>query len=70
MFIAWLYNQMIENLSRKVDGIMYDVQDLKTSINFISDDTEEKFKNLPKNTESVKDEIILEKFISKYTQEV
>ena len=38
--------QMIENLSHKVDGIMHDVQDLKTSINFISDDAEKKFKNI------------------------
>ena len=43
------FNQMIRNLSRKVDGIVYDVQDLKTSINFISDnDTEGKFINIPK----------------------
>ena len=51
------FNQTIENLSRKVDGIMCDVQDLKTSINFISDDTEEKFKNIKKNTEKVQDVI-------------
>ena len=51
------FNQMIENLSHKVDGIMCDVQDLKTSINFISDDAEKKFENIKKNTERVEFEI-------------
>ena len=51
------FNQMIENLSHKVDGIMCDVQDLKTSINFISDDAEKKFENIKKNTERVQFEI-------------
>ena len=51
------FNQMIENLSHKVDGIMCDVQDLKTSINFISDDAEKKFENIKKNTERVQSEI-------------
>ena len=28
------FNQVVENLSRKVDSIMCDVQDLKTGLNF------------------------------------
>ena len=29
------FNQVVENLSRKVDSILYDVQDLKTGLNCV-----------------------------------
>ena len=28
------FNQVVENLEKKVDGVMCDVQDIKTSLNF------------------------------------
>ena len=43
------FNQVVSNLSPKVDAIMCDVQDLKTSLNFISTDFEEKVKNISDN---------------------
>ena len=51
------FNQVVSNLSQKVDGIMCDVQDLKTSLNFISTDFEEKVKNISDNVTLVKKEI-------------
>ena len=43
------FNQVVNNLSSKVDGIMCDVQDLKTSLNYISTDQEEKINNIAGN---------------------
>ena len=43
------FNQVVNNLSSKVDGIMCDVRDLKTSLNYISTDHEEKINNISGN---------------------
>ena len=37
------FNQVVENLSKKVDGVMCNVQDIKTSLNFSSNDYDKKF---------------------------
>ena len=51
------FNQVVSNLSQKVDGIMCDVHDLKTNLNFIGTDFEEKVKNISDNVTLVKKEI-------------
>ena len=51
------FNQVVNNLSIKVDGIMCDVQDLKTSLNFISTDQEEKIKNVTREIAVIKNEL-------------
>ena len=48
------FNQIVENLSKKVDNIMCDVQDLKTSFNFTNLDHEERFKKVSKDIETIK----------------
>ena len=55
--ILAFFNQVVSNLSSKVDEIMCDVQDLKTSLNYISTDHEEKINNIAGNITHVKKEI-------------
>ena len=48
------FNQIVDNLSKKVDNIMCDVQHLKTSFNFTNLDHEERFKKVTKDIETIK----------------
>ena len=58
------FNQVVENLSRKVDSIMCDVQDLKTGLNFMSAEHVEKFKEISTDIKLVKTEVFNTKMLS------
>ena len=51
------FNSVVENLSKKVDGILCDVQDLKASLNFMSKDYEGKFEYITNNVDVLKKEM-------------
>ena len=51
------FNQIVCNLSSKVDNIMCDVQDIKTSLNFITNNYDDKFKNLETSINYLKHDI-------------
>ena len=51
------FNEIVQNLSKKVDNIMCDVQDLKTSFNYTNAHHEEKINEFANNIERVKIEI-------------
>ena len=50
------FNQVVENLSKKVDGVMCDVQDIKSSLNFSSNDYDQKFIKITNDINKLNDE--------------
>ena len=58
------FNQVVENLSRKVDSILCDVQDLKTGLNFVSAEHVEKFKEISTDIKLMKTEVSNTKMLS------
>ena len=51
------FSKVVDTLSNKVDNILCDVQDLKTSLNFVTKDYESKFADITNNVYILKKEI-------------